>query len=514
MARRPRGCKYTVIEGENQEKGQEVGFNVLKETKVNASFIKIRCKNEPLAHFVSLPHRPTNVAEKKREIKSKDRASRSQTLPAKPFNVFVIGLDSTSRLNAIRHLSKTRRYLLDSLNATEFVMFNKVGLNTRPNLAALFTGDTERLTRDDKGPTLWDNFHSKGFWTFYGDDWDTTAWAMGFNDAKLDRRFRKVLKFYETLPKQSDGSHGCIHGRRFGNMVQDYFADFLDAHRSYPEDSIFAFVWSCSWTHDYVNWAKMADQPTRRLMERINEMGDLDNAVLIFISDHGVRLDSFAKTFQGNMENNAPILFTVFPKWFHSQFSDLVRNIRVNSQRLVSVYDVRKTLLHLLHLQTNASEWENDFDGDGKSLSLLTPVPERSCTDARVPIAFCNCHRFEEVDVKETKVKMAADAFVQTVNEAMAVMKGKCAKLTLKEVDQSRKVRDEETYVLQMKMEPKGLFQAWVDMKSNVTIVDLKFASRLDRYGNAPYCVVDRDELKDFCQCLPINAVIAVGKKS
>ena len=84
--KRPRGCKYTVIEGQNQEKGQEVSFNALKETKVEASFVKIECKNDPLVHFVSLPHRPKNVAEKKREIKSKERASRPQTPPAKPFN--------------------------------------------------------------------------------------------------------------------------------------------------------------------------------------------------------------------------------------------------------------------------------------------------------------------------------------------------------------------------------------------------------------------------------------------
>ena len=87
---------------------------------------------------------------------------------------------------------------------------------------------------------------------------------------------------------------------------------------------------------------------------------------------------------------------------------------------------------------------------------MLTPVPGRSCVEAGVPIAFCNCYQLAEVDVKDAKVNKAADAFVKTVNEALTVMNGKCAKLTLKKIDESRKVKKKDIYVLQMIMEPKG----------------------------------------------------------
>ena len=70
--------------------------------------------------------------------------SRTSPLPpAKPFNVFLLALDATSRLNTIRQLPKTRSFVLNTLNATEFLFYNAVGKNTKTNVGALFTGDTE-----------------------------------------------------------------------------------------------------------------------------------------------------------------------------------------------------------------------------------------------------------------------------------------------------------------------------------------------------------------------------------
>ena len=99
--------------------------------------------------------------------------------------------------------------------------------------------------------------------------------------------------------------------------------------------------------------------------------GDLDNSVLILLSDHGLRFGSFAGTAVGDMENNLPFLYFAFPTWFHEKFSHLVANVERNSVRLVTPYDVRKTLQHLLHLQTNASHlWSNDA-GDGAQVLVM-----------------------------------------------------------------------------------------------------------------------------------------------
>ena len=97
-------------------------------------------------------------------------------------------LDSVSRQNSIRHLPRTRQFLLEELNAVEFLMHNKVGLNTRPNMAALFTGDVDGLDLDEIGPSIWNEFQAKGFWTFFADDWDTEAGSMKMRNVEFDRR--------------------------------------------------------------------------------------------------------------------------------------------------------------------------------------------------------------------------------------------------------------------------------------------------------------------------------------
>ena len=107
----------------------------------------------------------------------------------------------------------------------------------------------------------------------------------------------------------------------------------------------------------------MADQPSLDLLKRMKQKGDLDNAVLLFLSDHGLRLGSYPKTFEGSLENNLPFLFIKFPDWFHAEFPELVANVGVNARRLVTPFDIGKTLKHLLHLQTNSTQWRNDLDG-------------------------------------------------------------------------------------------------------------------------------------------------------
>ena len=42
------------------------------------------------------------------------------------FNFLVLGVDSVSRLNFVRHMPRTRRFLLEELDAVELAGFNKV----------------------------------------------------------------------------------------------------------------------------------------------------------------------------------------------------------------------------------------------------------------------------------------------------------------------------------------------------------------------------------------------------
>ena len=59
-------------------------------------------------------------------------------------NVIIMGTDSVSRLNMLRHLSKTYEYLTKELGAVDLKGYNKVADNTLPNMMPILGGITKK----------------------------------------------------------------------------------------------------------------------------------------------------------------------------------------------------------------------------------------------------------------------------------------------------------------------------------------------------------------------------------
>lgn len=79
--------------------------------------------------------------------KLKDIAGTVETAPVEvqeeDLSLLIIGIDSISRLNMIRSLPKTRKFLQET-GWFELEGFNKVGLNTLPNLVVMLSGKLEQ----------------------------------------------------------------------------------------------------------------------------------------------------------------------------------------------------------------------------------------------------------------------------------------------------------------------------------------------------------------------------------
>ena len=268
--------------------------------------------------------------------------------------------------------------------------------------------------------------------------------------------------------------------------------------------------------------------------------GDLDNGIMIFLSDHGFRQTKFARSNIGVMENNLPFLFLLLPKWFKEQFPQLAANAKLNAQRLVSTFDIHKTLEHLLHLQTNASQWRNDFlDYHGKktqeSFSLLTEIPlTRTCNQSGIPDIFCSCLQLEELNLGATKdqnvelAKKGGMAMVKKINEALNPHLDICYKWALGKLVKVQKKPKEYKFMIRIEAvaefgDPKnnnssasssssssspppitGIFDGWVatkDINSSFEI-KLKEISRQDTYGPTVGCILQRAfELRQYCRC-------------
>ena len=65
---------------------------------------------------------------------------------------------------------------------------------------------------------------------------------------------------------------------------------------------MFSFVWTTEWAHEGINLLKRADQPSHDLIEWMRRGGILNDSVLVFLSDHGLRRTGFAETEIGKHE--------------------------------------------------------------------------------------------------------------------------------------------------------------------------------------------------------------------
>ena len=81
-------------------------------------------------------------------------------------------------------------------------------------------------------------------------------------------------------------------------------------------DVMFGMLWETDMTHEQLNEAWFADEPYSRLMQRMKDIGVLDNAVLFFLSDHGLRYGAYAQTDVGAIETNLPLFHVAFPPWY------------------------------------------------------------------------------------------------------------------------------------------------------------------------------------------------------
>ena len=110
---------------------------LLRDTKVYDEHIRVTCYKKNTQKIKYRYYHSLTIEKSAVEERCKAAA---RTGKVNDFNVILFGTDSLSRLNAIRNLDKTRQFLLNNLNATEYFGYNKVADNTFPNMVPLLTG--------------------------------------------------------------------------------------------------------------------------------------------------------------------------------------------------------------------------------------------------------------------------------------------------------------------------------------------------------------------------------------
>ncbi|XP_022258920.1 uncharacterized protein LOC106474951 [Limulus polyphemus] len=486
-------------------------------------FIIVRCfKETQLFHEEYIPLTPLIKRVEKKCKEKEEKLSNIDTL-----NVMMVGIDSVSKLNFIRHFRKTYSYLQTVLKPFELRGYNKIADNTFPNLTPLLTGffvnhywnKNKNKMFFDHLDFIWKEYSARGYRTLLAEDLPKFALyhcgrRRGFLNVPVDYYYRPFSLALVQSDAVTKNKQQCKHSQ----LEMDFLFDYIKQFTSTMQDKkYFAFAFSASLTHDVVNYAGFADTPSYELLQFLHNNGMLNKTIMIFFSDHGLRFGKIRKTFMGSIEDRMPFIFIIIPEWFQKKHPLITKNLRTNERRLTTPLDVHATLVHLLKFTGNRSGTLRETISSGKGISLFDEIPvNRSCNDAFIPSHCCVCKNQQKISVQDHVVVSAANILVDTLNEWLKEYSDKCAKLKTKIILDARVSTSENKYIFQGKTKnnlnteymitviaspSKAVFEGTVkfnEQTKNLTVTG--DVSRLNMYGNQSMCISDA-QLKKFCFC-------------
>ncbi|CAM1292742.1 Uncharacterised protein r2_g186 [Pycnogonum litorale] len=511
-------CEYSaIVRGSNTSRPDDTVFFLTRPNskfryspiRIDDEFVKITCTDleeetfhEEFLSFVFV----------KRDVERRCAES-AKEYPDQILNVVVLGIDSVSRLNFHRHFVRTKRLLMEN-DAIELKSFNKVGDATIENIVPLLTGkhlpyywNESSGSSFDHLDMIWKDFARRGYKTMLAEDAPDFGMfnfqKLGFIHPPTDYYFRPHMVAVHESDVRMTSIHHCIASKLEFKTVLDYGEQFLN---TFLKSRYFGLIYLTRLTHNELNNAGYADIPTVDFLKHFFDRNE--RTAMVIMSDHGIRYGKIRSTFTGKLEERAPFMFLIFPKWFRNRYPAAMNNLNINRDRLTTQFDIYKTLKDILNFPASLASDDQDRRSE-PGISLFTEVPSsRTCKDAEISRHFCVCHHYRPVDVKSSAVKMSAYSVVKKINSMTQGWREKCAELRLDIIMSAVSLNSAEIlstgslYQLMLRVLPSGAeFEATVEHTTGDRFLIQGFISRINRYYNQSYCV-DRRDLKHYCFCV------------
>ncbi|XP_053625963.1 uncharacterized protein LOC128683903 isoform X1 [Plodia interpunctella] len=442
-------------------------------------------------------------------------------------NVIVMGIDAISRLNFHRTMPKTLSFLRRK-GAIELLGYNKVGDNTFPNLTPMLLGlrDTELKktcwpnlkSRFDNCPFIWEWYREAGYLTALGEDSGKLGTfnfgKYGFLTTPTDYYLRTFIREAETRVGNTRDYNSlvCMGNKLFYKVLLDYIEALTTTLKS---SRLFGFFWEVTLSHDFLNYPMLMDSSYEALLKHLDHTKYLDETVLILLSDHGIRWGDIRSTKQGRLEERLPFVHILVPPSFKKNYSLAYSNLKINSRRLTTPYDIHATLTDLLHLdelKDNKIKLRSKTAYSNKrSISLFLNVPSnRTCKIADIDDHWCTCHKNIKINTDIPDVQVAAAFLVKDLNMMLRDYP-QCSRLVLDGIlDASemligsgsiQKEEDgwREILVVIRTTPGGGIFEATLRRHKDQWLL-AGTVSRLNLYGDQSHCV-NNYQLKLYCYC-------------
>ena len=461
---------------------------------------------------------------------------------ASGMNILMIGFDSTSHMTWLRTMNKTLNYFTNTLGGTILDGYNIVGDGTPQALLPILTGYAEyelpEARRGKRGakpvdghPWIWKELKILGYSTALLEDHiNAGTWQyrmLGFREQPTDYYMRH---FYQAA------SGSCFGSTPRHEVHLDLVKEFFE---SYPDKRKFAFTFQAEMTHGDCSLLQHFDDKVYKTLMDLEQKGHLDNTLVILMGDHGARFSNFRAVEQGKLEERMPMMSVRLPPWFRQQYPEEMHNIKTNSKRLTSPFDIHATLMDLIEFKeefpgNTGPHYERTKEQYGeRGMSLLRPIPEnRTCAQASIEPHWCACLQWTVIPSDYPIIKNISKTFLDHVKKLIKNVNTLCHDLEIERVSKAVKFVPNQNllkfkgnadsdgfvpvmsdkvnvqnafYQLTLNTKPGGgQFEVTVTYKYETKEFILKTSdiSRINKYGNDPSCIADKHpHLRQFCYC-------------
>uniref|UniRef100_A0A182J4D0 Uncharacterized protein n=1 Tax=Anopheles atroparvus TaxID=41427 RepID=A0A182J4D0_ANOAO len=444
----------------------------------------------------------------------------------RPLSVLMIGIDSISRLNLIRAMPHTAQHLYDT-GWFELKGYNKIDDNTYPNLMAILTGynnslaysicNPKKVGQLEECPFMWKYFADSGYATAYAEDEASintfNYHKYGFVAQPTDHYFRPVaLAAEKNLSKKLKNSLTfCLGYQHYADHIYQYALDFASQYRN---DPYFGLFWTNTFSHNDISDPSSMDQRMKYYVEQLDERGILNNSMVVFFSDHGLRFGPVRMLLTGWLEERLPFNFIWLPEWFREEHPEIVQALKINRNRLTNPYDLHVTLKHVLELSGRIDNLPGPLSCPNCQ-SIFTEMPwNRSCEDVAIESHWCTCSNFQTIDKRSAMVQRAVAFVIDYVNRDLQEHRNSttsnyvCATLTLGSITLAKMAREPKgklpynDYLLIFEGKPGGgKFESTVRHYQHRDAFEITGSiSRLNEYASQSECM-HIDYLRKYCYC-------------
>ncbi|KAH8259871.1 hypothetical protein KR026_012146 [Drosophila bipectinata] len=532
-------CCYMVVERINESEVNYTKCHVFKgstELPNSAEGIIVKCSSKNVQIYIN-GHATVPVKEavqqrlqaaSEKDLQENEVDPEKEETKTRPLSVLMLGIDSISRVNLIRAMPKTAQYLYDN-EWFELAGYNKVDDNTFPNIMALTTGYNLSSAHKACSPLkvggldqcrfIWKLYQEHGYVTAYAEDAvkiNTFNYLKkGFVHPPTDYYLRPYLTAAEKLLDRTTvmGLPHCLGYETAAEHVYDYAIEFT---RRYLNDTYFGFFWTNTHSHSDISQTSSMDEYMVELLQKLVLQGTMENSIVVFFSDHGMRFGPTRVTWSGHLEERLPAIFFWLPEHLKKSHPEFVQALQVNKNRLTTPYDLHLTMKHILSLSGRVNyESLGPAPDCPQCQTLFRPVPlQRSCADVSIADHWCTCWAYESVSSTSQETRKLGKRVVKYLNTFVAEFRNGtyaklCAPLSLHKIRSAFRAHpnaldpeDVKTYRLIFVTSPNnGWYEATVrHNRSDDSVVVTGSVSRLNVYSGESECMKDF-AAKKYCYC-------------